>query len=322
MRIGTIGTGFIVDAIIEAAKLDKSISFTAVYSRSTETGTKFADKYNIKHVFDDMEAFLNSDTFDVVYIASPNSLHYSQTMQALDLGKHVIVEKPFAGNVEQAKEMIKKAKEKKLFLFEAITNIYLPHFDYLKNELSKIGNIKLIQMNMSQVSSRYHALMEGKVTNVFDPNFYGGCLMDLNIYNIHLMTGLFGLPQEVSYVANLFNNGVDISGELTLKYPNFVGSLVASKDSLGQNFVQIQGDAGYIYIPSSASMLTEVKTYTKDSKSIYDVQTMPTHYYEFKSFQEMMDQEDYNNCYKILNHSLEVVEIASAGLEQIGLKYE
>lgn len=322
MKIGTIGTGFIVDTIIEAATLHNDIEFVAVYSRNEDTGTRFANKYNIKYVFDDMDTFLDSDLFDTVYIASPNSLHFQQTLKALEQGKNVIVEKPFAGNSVEAKAMIAKAKEKGLFLFEAITNIYLPHYQIIKDNLGSIGDVKVVDMNMSQLSSRYQKLTEGIITNVFNPEFYGGSLMDLNIYNIHLLVALFGKPDTISYIANLYENGVDVSGSLSVQYPNLIGNLIAAKDSMGKNYVNIQGDKGYIYVESSSSMLSKVEITLKGVDTIiYNEQTYPTHYYEFATFEEIMKNKNYDLCYKKLEHSLEVIEVVEKALEQVGLKY-
>lgn len=85
-------------------------------------------------------------------------------------------------------------------------------------------------MNYTQYSSRYDAFLEGKIAPVFDPNKDGGALMDLNIYNIHLLAALFGLPDKVQYYANM-QKGVDTSGILHLSYPDKQASLTASKDS-------------------------------------------------------------------------------------------
>ena len=246
IRLGTIGTGFIVHEILNAAEQTEGISLAAVYSRSYEKGKDLADQYGACRVYTELDAFLADETVNVVYIASPNSVHYEQTKRALLAGKHVLCEKPFCEKVEQALELEAIAKEKRLFLLEAVPTTFLPNYQVLKQLLPRIGRIRLVMANYSQYSSRYDKLLRGEVTNVFDPAFGGGCLMDINYYNIYLNAALFRIPEQAVYYPNLFPDPkIDTSGVAVLRYADFISENAAAKDTWGENYFQIEGEKGH-----------------------------------------------------------------------------
>ena len=191
LRLGTIGSGSIVHTILDNVKLVDGIRLTAVYSRTEEKGSQLAAEYGAERVYTDLDAFLGDEEMNTVYIASPNLLHYEQTKKALLAGKHVICEKPFCTKAEQARELTALAKEKQLFLADAVPTAFLPNLEALKKELPKVGKVKLVLGNYSQYSSRYDQVLKGEVPNVFNPQYAGGCLMDINFYNVYLSTALF-----------------------------------------------------------------------------------------------------------------------------------
>lgn len=322
IRFGVVGTGVIVETFIRSARVHEGVSFDAVLSRREETGRQFADKLHIPNVYTDLETMLLDQTLDAIYIASPNSLHYPQAKQALLSGKHVLVEKPFAGNQTRAKELINLAQEKGLILMEAICNIHMPHFNILKENLASLGDIKLIQCNYSQYSSRYDALLEGDLPNVFNPAFSGGALADINIYNIHFVVGLFGLPKGIKYDANVHDNGIDLSGILVLDYGNFKAVLVGAKDSFSKNFGQIQGEKGYVFIEDGVNSLEKLKFISSQGDKEIKEQTMPRLYYELETFVNMVDNNDLALRDVYLQESLDVVKVAQEARRQIGLEFD
>ena len=111
MRVGTIGSGFIVKYILENIAKTEGICCEAVYSRTMETGRKLADEFGVSKVYTDLDEMCQDESIDVIYIASPNSLHYGHAKKALSYGKHVICEKPFTPTVKEAEELIQMATE-------------------------------------------------------------------------------------------------------------------------------------------------------------------------------------------------------------------
>ena len=248
MNIGILGTGSIARTM--AAEFAKVPAFRceAVCSRQQATGEALAQQFSIPKVYTDYDAMLADPDIELVYIATPNSLHYAQTKAALLAGKNVLCEKPFVPTVAEADELIALAKEKHLFLFEAITTAHHPNYALVKQYLDDIGSLRIVSCTFCQYSSRYDAFMNGQTPPVFDPAYCGGALMDLNIYNIYFVVGLFGDPKAVHYYPNRHANGIDTSGILILEYPNFVCQCTAAKDSSAHNSAQIIGTEGSILI--------------------------------------------------------------------------
>ena len=248
MNIGILGTGSIARTM--AAEFAKVPAFRceAVCSRQQTTGEALAQQFGIPKVYTDYDAMLADPDIELVYIATPNSLHYAQTKAALLAGKNVLCEKPFVPTVAEADELIALAKEKHLFLFEAITTAHHPNYALAKQYLDDIGSLRIVSCTFCQYSSRYDAFMNGQTPPVFDPAYCGGALMDLNIYNIYFVVGLFGDPKAVHYYPNRHANGIDTSGILILEYPNFVCQCTAAKDSSAHNSAQIIGTEGSILI--------------------------------------------------------------------------
>jgi predicted dehydrogenase len=293
MKIGTVGTGFIVDNFFDAVNKTDNTVITAIYSRAEETACAFAAKHNLAKWHTDREAFLNDPEVDVVYVASPNSLHYQWTLDALKASKGVICEKPFVPTLSEAETLRDLAREKGLFLAEAITVPHLPNFQLLRDQLAKIAPIRLVQLNFSQYSSKHKAFLEGKNPNVFNPAFAGGALMDINYYNLRFLLDLFGEPKEARYFPNLAENGIDISGVLILKYPEFIAEAVGAKDSRSENMAQIQGEKGYIVVPKESSRCISVKVVSPIGEETFNEQTEDNVLvYEMRDFAEIYRTKD------------------------------
>ncbi len=322
MKIGTIGSGFIVDHFINAVSFVDGVEIGACYSRNQEKAEEFAKKHNVSKAYSSLEEMFKDDDLDFIYVASPNSMHYPQTKQALLAGKNVICEKPFTSNDTELKDLIKIAKEKHAFLFEAIIPIHLPNYKWLKENINLVGDLKMIQCNFSQYSSKYDAFKRGENPNVFNTDFSGGSLMDINLYNIHFTMGLFGIPNNVQYFANIIE-GIDTSGTVMMDYGTFKSTCVGAKDSKSKNSVQIQGDKGYILIESESSRVLQVECNFNNEKTIINFQDNPNGmYYEVKDFKEIVDKNDYETCYKLLDYSNEVMEVITQARATAGIIFK
>lgn len=311
IRLGTIGSGFIVHNILDAVAKVEGIRCVAVYSRTQEKGLPLAEKYGVEKVYTDMEAFLADEEINCVYVASPNLLHYEQAKKALLAGKHVLCEKPFCTKLEQAKELVSIAKEKGLFLMEAVPTTYLPNYEVIKRELTKIGRIKLVQGNFSQYSSRYDAFLRGELPNVFNPAFAGGCLMDINFYNVYLNIALFGMPKKIQYFPNISEIAhIDTSGVLIMQYDDFISTNSGAKDTWGENYFLIEGEKGYIYAEGGSCSLRNLKVVTKETEERFWGQEDEERWnYEMKNLTELLLSDDYDTIYKKLDITLDTVEV-------------
>lgn len=320
MRVGTIGSGVIVDRMIDAMKQTKDVEVVAVYSRTKEKAEAYAKKHQIKKSYHDLEEMFQDNNIDTIYVASPNSLHFEQSKKALQAGKHVICEKPFTPTLKEAEELFHIAKEKNVYIFEAITTIHLPNYQIVKDHLKDVGNIRLVQCNFSQFSSRYDQYKSHQVTNVFDPAFNGGALMDINVYCLHFVTGLFGSPLSSQYIANKGFNGIDTSGVVLMRYPDMLAICTGAKDSSSPNHVYIQGDQGTIRVfGSSCGVCSDVEFIPpkkdmigkKDVSQALDIGVDQIMHmtYECAEFERIMRLQDMKAYEKLCDQTKLVVSI-------------
>lgn len=323
MKLGIVGSGQIVREFLSIAHCLDKLELTAVCctKRSEELGRELSEIYGIKNIFTDYQDFLRSEA-DTVYVALPNHLHFEYSKKALEAGKHVIVEKPFTTTFHEARILSRLAREKKLFLFEAVTTLYLPNYKKIKEQLPSLGNIKIVQCSYSQYSSRYDSFKKGQISPVFDPKCSGGALMDLNIYNIHYIAGLFGRPLHAVYFPNV-ERGIDTSGILILDYGTFKCTCVGAKDCNAPAVNYIQGDKGLICQDTPASICKGFEIIRNDDTKIFVTDDNYRHrmMYEFIEFQDMISSNDLETCYQLLDHTLLVSEIQTNARRRGGILF-
>lgn len=335
MKIGTIGSGFIVRTILSKVAVTEGMECKAVYSRKEKTGRALADDFGVEKVYTDLDTMLADPELDFIYVASPNSLHYDHVKKALLAGKNVLCEKPMVPYGVQAAELIALAKEKKLFLIETITSLYHPHFAWVKERMSELGKLQMVTASYCQYSSRYDLLRAGKQTNIFDPAFMTGALMDINVYNIYLVVALLGKPDRVQYFAGKFENGIDTHGTVILQYGDVVCQCIGAKDTLCDNGVQIMGDAGYLKItPAPNNLQTAVMvrrsaedagpmgTNLKQRKNREEV-SLPEDqwFYEMQTISGLVAAGDYETCYGNLEIAQTVMEVLEQARKSAGLPF-
>ena len=319
MKLGIVGNGGIVKMALHILK-DTDIVVSSLWCRNAEKGKPLVEEYGIPSLYTDYDAFLKDDSFNTVYIGLINSLHYEYAKKAILAHKHVIVEKPFTSTYEQAKELYDLTKENNVFVFEAIMSRYSKNYQHIQKYLPCIGDIKMIQCNYSQYSSRYDAYLRHEVLPAFDPEEYGGALYDINVYNIHFVEGLFGKPVFTHYEANIGFNGVDTSGTLIMKYPEYIAICTGAKDSASHNGVMIQGTKGYIQMDSRPGIIQNLTLHLKDEVINIDVEEMQSPMKtEFEQIASIIEEKDTSTMVLWLENSLEVMKILSNCRNEIGL---
>lgn len=322
MKLAIAGGGLIVrTAAPYFEQWGWEVSGLCVTERGAQRAQELARQWGSPPIYTDYERMLSETEAEVVYVAVPNHLHHSFTKKALERGFHVILEKPITSNLREAEELAALAKERGLFLFEAITTIHLPSFRLLRQNLHRIGTVKLVSCNFSQYSSRYDAFCQGIIAPVFDPQKSGGSLMDLNIYNIHWVMNLFGMPQEVSYRANV-ERGVDTSGVLTMTYPDFQAVCVAAKDCGAPCRYIIQGTKGYLCQDRSANEGGDIILHLNDgTQERLDAPVAHRMEPEFVLFREEIASGNLQNCYSLLDYSLNVAKVMQMARDSAGIRF-
>lgn len=253
IRLAVIGTNWISQKFVEAALESQEFTLAGVYSRKLETAINFASPFQAQGqesvtFFTDLEQMAQSDVFDAVYIASPNSLHAEQSILMMEHGKHVICEKPIASNLEQAQIMYQVANAHQVVLFEAFKSEHLPNFKLIHEYLPSLGNIHKATFSYCQYSSRYQKYLDGENPNTFNPEFSNGSIMDIGYYCVAAAVSLFGEPAEVKASARLLDTGVDAQGTAILIYPDFELVVLHSKVTDSTLPSEIQGEQGSMLI--------------------------------------------------------------------------
>ena len=286
IRIAIVGSGMIVPQMLEAMQTVPGYEVVAICARNREK----AGRFGIPHVYTDYAEMLTRTDIDFVYIALPNTLHYGPARQALLAGHNVLCEKPFTSTVKEAAELFALARERDLFIFEAISNIHLPNFFKVRELLPQIGPVHLIHADYDEHFDRYDAYMGGADIPVFTQEYEGGALRDINIYCLHIVLALYGRPDRVYYAAtSLGRNGIGTAGAATLSYGNgMVAVCTASMDSDGLRGFFFQGEKGAIRVYGLPNFFTKVELLLPGREP----QTFELNRYEHRLCHQLEDYRD------------------------------
>ena len=323
MKLGIVGAGLIVHTLLQFIhEVDIELVAISATPQEEEKLKELQKEHGFKYIYTDYEEMLKNDEIDTVYLGVNNQLHFRFAEKSLNANKHLILEKPFTSNYNQAKKLVDIAHKNHLMIFEAISTIHNPNFKKIEELLPSVGDVKIVSINYTQYSSRYDAFRNGEVLPAFDYTKSGGALMDLNIYNIHFIVGLFGSPLKVDYIANM-ERSIDTSGILTLDYGKFKAVLIAAKDC-GAPFTNcIQGNDGCIYTSSPMFTLTHFEHQLNKQEPVHYDFTNNAHRmkHEFLDFLEIFNNKDYEADEELMQHSLKVMEVITQAREKVNLVF-
>ena len=243
-RIGIIGAGWIADKMAQAIAPVADIEINAIASRSIEKAEEFARTHNIPKAYGNYEDMVRDPEIDLVYIATPHSHHYEHSMLCIEHGKHVLVEKAFTANAGQAERLIEAAREKGLFITEAIWTRYMPMSHKVKEimESGIIGEPRIITATLCY-------MMEHK-ERIVRADLCGGALLDLGVYVLNFARMYFG-TDIVKTVTNCHvgPTGMDMHECISLSFADGrMANLQAGALCLNDRQGIISGTEGYIRI--------------------------------------------------------------------------
>ncbi|KFZ42309.1 gfo/Idh/MocA family oxidoreductase [Anoxybacillus flavithermus] len=322
IRFATIGTNWITEAFIRAAKQVPSFHLQAVYSRQKETAHTFAEKTGATQTFTNLHELAACDDIDAVYIASPNAFHAEQAMMLMNHGKHVICEKPLASNVKEIEAMIETARKNDVVLMEAMKTTCLPNFQTIQHHLPKIGRIRRYVASYCQYSSRYDAFKQGTIANAFHPAFSSGALMDLGVYCLYPLVVLFGEPKAIQAHSVRLSSGVDGEGSIILDYGEMDAVVMYSKIANSYTPAEIQGEEGTIVIDAIHTP-TRVHIHYRDGR-IEDItvpQPYEPMYYEALEFMTLIERGEKESTINSHTRSLATMKIMDKARKQTGIVF-
>ncbi|MBP0904109.1 Gfo/Idh/MocA family protein [Mariniflexile gromovii] len=226
IKWGIIGLGSIANKFATDLATIDDAELYAVASRDQEKADYFADKHNARKAYGSYEALANDSEIDAVYIATPHALHKENAMMCIEKGIAVLGEKPFAMNAAEVDQMIAKAKEKNVLLMEALWTYFLPHYQFVLNELKNktYGDILKIESDFG-FQRPYNTK-----ARLFNKTMGGGSLLDIGIYPIFTALSTLGLPKNMEASATFFENSTDSTCSMVFDYDN--GAKAHLKSSL------------------------------------------------------------------------------------------
>ncbi|WP_439384541.1 Gfo/Idh/MocA family protein [Amycolatopsis lexingtonensis] len=212
LRWGIMGTGGIAKTFADDLELTTSGVIAAVGSRTAESAARFADARGIPTRHGSYEALANDPDIDVVYVATPHPLHHANARLALEAGKPVLVEKPFTMNAAEARDLVELARDKNLFLMEAMWTRFLPHIRHIRELLPSLGRVVTVFADHGQWFA------EDPAFRLFAPELGGGALLDLGIYPVSFASMVLGRPERVAAMATPAFTGVDAQMSMLFGY--------------------------------------------------------------------------------------------------------
>src|ERR1041385_5790397 len=266
IRWGILGAGRIARKFASDLRLAENCELMAIGSRSQQSADEFNKEFPVQYCHYSYEELAQNPEVDVIYIATPHNLHYENTLLCLQHNKAVLCEKPFAMNSRQAIEMIKLAKEKKLFLMEALWTKFHPH--YIKT-LEMVQQGLLGEITSVLVNFGFKPIPPVPV-RLFDPALGGGTVMDIGIYNVFMVMSVLGKPDHIEATMTPASTGVDEQCAILFRYKNGVlAQLFSTFSSDLATEADICGSEGRIrltsrfYEPSSTVEFSKGKADTK-----------------------------------------------------------
>ena len=265
LRIGIVGCGAIATTLAGTmVKMADEVRIEAVASRSKEKADEFAAKFGAAKSYGSYEELYSDADVDLVYVAVPHSHHHRVMLDAISHGKHILCEKAFTVNENEAREVFSLAKEKGVFVGEAIWTRYMPSRYMIDSAIreGKIGRVTSISANLGY-----------KITHkerILDPALAGGALLDIGIYplNFALMAAGDAMVSGMAGLCVKGETGVDLSENISLTFnTGITASVSADAEAVTDRRGWIYGTDGSIEV-LNVNNPEMINIYTSDRRPI------------------------------------------------------
>jgi predicted dehydrogenase len=320
IRWGILGTGLIAAELATALKAMPDADIVAVGSRTTASADAFADRFGIPHRHASYRDLAHDPDVDIVYVATPNTLHAENSLMCLNAGKPVFCEKPFTVNAKEAEEVIRIAKERKLFLMEAMCTRHMPIVREAKRliEEGAIGDVRMMHGDFGMATNLDpdHRLMNLRMA--------GGVLLDVGIYPLSLASYLLGPIEDAVATAYIGKTGVDYQIAVSMRHgEGRVSALTASLEARSPHETVIMGTKGRIHLKWPAfkgDKLTLVLD-GGESREIHMPYESNGYQFELSDAMQCLREGRSESAIMPLDETLALMRIMDRIRGQIGLRY-
>lgn len=319
-RWGILGPGRIAHKFVQDLRTLPDAQLYAVASSDQQRADAFAQEYDIPHAFGSYEDLLSLPDLDVVYVATPHVKHHENVMMLLNGGMKVLGEKPFAMTGEQVREMVATARDKGVFLMEALWSRFMPGIQHAL-QLAQSGAIGKIVSVKADFGFKAPFVPENRL---FNKELGGGALLDIGIYPLFLSYLILGKPTEIKALATFGTTGVDEQCGMVLTYEGgqlalLDSTLQAKTDCVGI----IQGETGQIQIHGRFHETTGVTLQSEEGEANTVTFDRQTHGYDYEA-QHVMDclaEGRTESPLWSLDDSLNLIDLLDAVRAEAGIQY-
>lgn len=267
MNVGILGAGNIAGTMARTLNGMKDVTAYAVAARDLERAQSFAKEYQMEKAYGSYEEMLQDENVDLVYIATPHSHHLQHGKLCISYGKPVLCEKSFTANAAQARELLDYAKEKGVFITEAIWTRYMPSRKIITDiiESGELGDVHMLSANLG-----YRLIDKERLTN---PELAGGALLDVGVYPLNFASMFLGNDIEnITSSCVKFDTGVDGQAGMILTYKDGrMATLHTGMYAATEQYGIIYGSKGYL-IAYNINNIDKIEVYSSDRKLIRTIE--------------------------------------------------
>ncbi|WP_112181944.1 Gfo/Idh/MocA family protein [Paraliobacillus zengyii] len=320
LKWGILATGGIAATFAkDLAYVDNGECY-AVGSRNLEHAKKFADEHGASIAYGSYQELAEDPDVDVIYVATPHPYHKENVLTCLRAGKAVLCEKPFTVNTAELEELIIFAREKQLFLMEAMWTRFLPAIQKVREWLDddKIGEVQLVKADFG-----FRAPWDPE-WRLLNPKLGGGALLDAGIYPVSFASMVFGAnPEKIMSTVEIGETGVDERFSMLLKYQNGKTASLNGAIRLSlTNEATIHGTKGYIRIPSFLNAHeAHLHVDKEEVESFVDDRTSSGYKFEAEEVGRLLENGRLESDVISLDQSHEIMKLMDRIRDQWELRY-
>ena len=307
LRVGIIATGWIAEKAALTIQHMEGVTCHAVASRSFEKAEAFAQQWGIPNAYGSYSELITAPDIDLIYVGTPHSHHYDVTMEAIQHGKPCLVEKAFMANYEQSLAIVNAAREKKVFLAEAIWTRYQPIVQTIRDIISegRLGDLRLLTASIGYSM--------GDKPRIMRADLCGGALLDLGVYGINFVRMFCDAKIErIESQCMKSDTGMDLTNTISF---NMAGGIMANIQSsaccVNDNQGTICGTEGYLIVDNINNPQT-VKVYKRDRIFVEEIkvpQQITGYEYQFLACKDAINNGLTESPYMPLDETLYIMKM-------------
>ena len=317
---GVVSTGRIVSHVIADLQSLGDANVIAVSSRSEERARIFAEEHDIEWAFGSYQAMFDEPEVEAVYIGTPHGQHFEIAMAALKSGKHVVCEKSLTINAHEARALVAEARDRDLFLMEAVWSRFTPVFARAMEilESGELGEVSWVQADLG-FKADYDPNWR-----LFNPADGGGALLDMTVYPLTWAIGAMGFPTSVQATADLNEDGVDIQNAITLAYPGVRhAQLMTTLTATPPREARVACSNGWL--STNAPLHNPTKLFIHPAKGLSRTEVFEpvgnNYTYQFREVTRCIQQGLNESPTMPWEHSVNTMAIFDGIRHQVGIRY-